>query len=173
MARNLPPHPNGRCAAHWEKSAEVAMNPFTGKPIVAPVDLSEASDRALAFAREMSTEPNQIVALHVGLPYTAVEPPYMDLIDEQGRRKELEESVRQRFEGDKYAGIRVEVRFGDPGTEITAFAKEVGAGLIVMPSHGRTGLAHLLVGSVAERVVRFAPCPVLVLRGMKRCQADR
>jgi nucleotide-binding universal stress UspA family protein len=142
------------------------MNPFTGKPIVAPVDLSEASDRSLAFAKELATEPQQIVALHVGLPYTAIEPPYMYLIDEQGRRKELEESVHRRYEGEKNNGIRIEVRFGDPGSEITSFAKETGAGLIIMPSHGRTGLAHLLVGSVAERVIRYAPCPVLVLRGL-------
>jgi nucleotide-binding universal stress UspA family protein len=142
------------------------MSPFAGKPIVAPVDLSEVSDRSLAVAREMATDPKQIVALHVGLPYTAVEQPYMDLIDERARRKELEESVRKRYEGDKFGGIRVEVRFGDPGSEIASFAKEIGSGLIIMPSHGRTGLAHLLIGSVAERVIRYAPCPVLVLRGL-------
>ena len=50
------------------------------------------------------------------------------------------------------------------GHEITTFAEENGAGLIVMPSHGRTGLAHIFIGSTAERVVRFSHCPVLVLR---------
>ena len=50
---------------------------------------------------------------------------------------------------------------------IANYAREQGAALIVMPSHGRTGLSHLLIGSVAERVVRYASCPVLVLRGMK------
>lgn len=143
------------------------MTPFKGKSIVAPVDLSEASDQALEFAMELATERNDIIALHVGLPYTVVEPTYMYLIDEEGRRRELEELVHKRFEGDRYVGIRIEVRFGDPGSEIATFAQEVGAGLIVMPSHGRTGLAHLLVGSVAERVIRYAPCPVLVLRGLK------
>ncbi|MEZ6094353.1 MAG: universal stress protein [Pirellulaceae bacterium] len=54
--------------------------------------------------------------------------------------------------------------FGDPGSEITRFAKENDAGLIVISSHGRTGVSRLLLGSVAERVVRLAPCPVLVLR---------
>jgi nucleotide-binding universal stress UspA family protein len=58
----------------------------------------------------------------------------------------------------------VEVRIGDPGAEIVKVATELKAGLIVMPSHGRTGLKHLLLGSVAERVVRTATCPVLVLR---------
>ncbi|HMO86266.1 MAG TPA: universal stress protein [Lacipirellulaceae bacterium] len=147
------------------------MNPFTGRSIVVPVDLSEASDRALAFAKELATEPKQIIALHVGLPYTAVEPPYMYLIDEQVRCRELKESVRQRYEGATYDGIRIEVRYGDPGSEIASFANEVGAGLIIMPSHGRSGLAHLLIGSVAERVIRYAPCPVLVLRGLSARQA--
>jgi nucleotide-binding universal stress UspA family protein len=148
------------------------MNPFANKPIVVPVDLSKVSDRALEYAREFAVDAAQLVAVHVGVPYAAIEPPYMYLMDEHRRRQELEDSVRQHFAGDKFRGVKVEVRFGDPGTEIAALAKEVGAGLIVMPSHGRTGLAHLLVGSVAERVVRLAPCPVLVLRGMKALFAE-
>jgi nucleotide-binding universal stress UspA family protein len=56
------------------------------------------------------------------------------------------------------------VAFGDPGQRITAYAEEVGADVIVMPSHGRTGLKRLLLGSVAERVLRLAHCPVLVLK---------
>ena len=113
----------------------------------------------------------QVVALHVGLPYIAVESPYMFLIDEEGRKKQLEEAVRERFVKDKYRNVRIEVRYGDPGHEIADFAREIGAGLIVMPSHGRTALSHLLIGSVAERVVRYAPCPVLVLRGIKAAKA--
>jgi nucleotide-binding universal stress UspA family protein len=147
------------------------MNTFANKPIVVPVDLSEASNWALDYARELADDPEQITALHVGVPYTPVEPPYMYLVDEASRKNELEESVHKHYADAKYAGIRVEVRYGDPGEEIADFARELGAGLIVMPSHGRTGLSHLLVGSVAERVVRFASCPVLVLRGLKAAQA--
>ena len=58
-------------------------------------------------------------------------------------------------------------RFGDPGHQIAQYAEEAKADLIVLPSHGRSGLQRLLIGSVAERVVRHAPCPVLVVRG--RC----
>lgn len=147
------------------------MNKFADKPIVVPVDLSEASDRALDYALEMASSPRDVVALHVGLPYSAVEPPYMFLIDEEGRKRQLEESVQDRFAHDKYRDVRIEVRYGDPGQEIANFARVLGAGLIVMPSHGRTGMSHLLVGSVAERVVRHASCPVLVLRGMKAASA--
>jgi nucleotide-binding universal stress UspA family protein len=51
--------------------------------------------------------------------------------------------------------------------EISRYAEEAGAELIVMPSHGRTGIKHFALGSVAERVLRRAPCPVLVLREEK------
>jgi len=64
------------------------------------------------------------------------------------------------------AGFLVE-RFvveGHPPTEIAHIAREMEADLIVMGTHGRTGMAHLFMGSVAERVVRTAPCPVLTLR---------
>jgi nucleotide-binding universal stress UspA family protein len=143
------------------------MNAFADKPILVPVDLSAASDRALDYALELATAPELVTALHVGLPYTAVEPPYMYLVDEQSRHDQLEAAVLERFAAPKYSDVHIEIRYGDPGHEIADFARESSAGLIVMPSHGRTGLAHLLVGSVAERVVRYAPCPVLVLRGLK------
>ena len=58
----------------------------------------------------------------------------------------------------------VEVAAGDPADTIVRVARERHADLIVMGTHGRTGLQHVLLGSVAEKVVRFAPCPVLTLR---------
>jgi len=58
----------------------------------------------------------------------------------------------------------VESLFGVPAETIADYAMATGAGLIVMGTHGRTGLAHLLMGSVAEQVVRTAPCPVLTVR---------
>lgn len=63
-------------------------------------------------------------------------------------------------------GLAVEYRleYGEPGTVILAVAQEINADLIVMATHGRTGLRRLLMGSVAEHIVRRAPCPVLTLR---------
>lgn len=58
----------------------------------------------------------------------------------------------------------LQVRVGSPAVEIVEYAKEINAGLIVIGTHGRTGLQHLLLGSVADRVVHVAPCPVLTVR---------
>jgi nucleotide-binding universal stress UspA family protein len=58
----------------------------------------------------------------------------------------------------------VEVAMGQPADTIVRVAQERGADLIVMSTHGRTGLQHVLMGSVAEKVVRLAPCPVLTVK---------
>lgn len=60
--------------------------------------------------------------------------------------------------------IHKEVREGTPFYEIVSFATETDVNLIVMGTHGHTGLAHVLLGSVTEKVVRKAPCPVLTVR---------
>jgi nucleotide-binding universal stress UspA family protein len=67
------------------------------------------------------------------------------------------------------AGVQVNpvVRHGKPYQEITEAAKERNADLVVIATHGRTGLQHTLLGSTAERVVRLAPCPVLVVRDVE------
>lgn len=142
------------------------MNPFAHKTIVVPVDLSQASNYALHFARTLTAGPSNIKAIHVGTPFAAIDPPYMYLADESTRQAELQSAVREFYAPFASQGCLFAVRYGDPADQITTYAKEVGASLIVMPSHGRTGLAHLLIGSVAERVVRHAQCPVLVLRGI-------
>ena len=76
----------------------------------------------------------------------------------------LLKSFRDLIPEDKYPGIKFTAYFGDPGSHIAKHATQVDAGLIVISSHGRTGLQRLFIGSVAERVVRMSPCPVLVLR---------
>jgi nucleotide-binding universal stress UspA family protein len=72
--------------------------------------------------------------------------------------------LRERLTDDKYASVTVHAVVGDAGREITELAEREGADLIVIPSHGYGFLKHMLLGSVAERVVRLAHCPVLVLR---------
>jgi nucleotide-binding universal stress UspA family protein len=77
-----------------------------------------------------------------------------------------QQSLEQAFQRVRAAGLdgEVMVLHGSPFEGIVSTARDQGVDLIVMGSHGRTGLPHLLLGSVAERVVRLAPCPVLVTR---------
>ncbi len=82
---------------------------------------------------------------------------------ERDARARLEQLARQRLEGK--APYEIIARSGDPAGVIIAAAAEFRADSIVMATHGRTGIGHLLLGSVAERVVREAPCPVLTVRG--------
>lgn len=76
-------------------------------------------------------------------------------------RTKLERLARQRIGGK--IRYEVDVMMGDPGVEVLRAAKRWGANLIVMATHGRKGLRHLVLGSVAEQVVRDASCPVLTV----------
>ncbi|MCI0465160.1 MAG: universal stress protein [Gemmataceae bacterium] len=139
---------------------------FTMSTILHPTDLSpmaeEAFQLACSLARDHST---RVIVLHVAAPPAigtfaeAVLPPDPDII-----RAEFEEQLRQTLVPP--LGIRVEYRieFGDPTPVIVQVVAETNSDLIVMGTHGRTGLGRLLLGSVAEQVVRQAPCPVVTVK---------
>jgi nucleotide-binding universal stress UspA family protein len=141
------------------------MKNFTAQPIIVPWDFSEMSKNALAKALELAESPAQLEVVHV-TPYpSTVEPSVIwGVYSEDLILKNLRESFRIVMAEGEFADVKFTPVFGDPGSEISKIAKERNAGLIVISSHGRTGLSHMLLGSVAERVVRLAPCPVLVLR---------
>lgn len=141
------------------------MRNFNDVPIVAPIDFSAEADQAVATAIELAGTAKQVTVVHVTPPILIVEPVVVyETVSDEERRANLELALQKRYSSHEYEGVNIEVRIGDPGSEIVKVANERKAGLIVMPSHGRTGLTHLLLGSVAERVVRTAACPVLVLR---------
>ena len=141
------------------------INHIGEHPIVAPIDFTEEADRGVLFALSLANSPELVTALHVAPPLAAFEPGVVwDMVSDQDRLGRLKEVFNQRYHDERYRGIKFAVRFGEPAHEISDFAQELNAGLIVMPSHGRTGFSHMVMGSVAERVVRFAHCPVLVLK---------
>jgi nucleotide-binding universal stress UspA family protein len=137
--------------------------------VVVPFDFSRHSVRALEQAIELASGQDPcIVLLHVLVLNDRVYPYNLFLTDELvGRSREAAEKAlvewRTRCEA---AGLRVEVRVsrGRPWELIPEVAEEVGADLIVMGTRGHTGLKHAVLGSVAERTLARAPCPVLVLR---------
>ena len=79
-----------------------------------------------------------------------------------GGEKQLAEMAREDI--GNAAPVETHIRPGPPASEIVAMAKELNVDIIVIATHGRTGLKHVLLGSVAEHVIRRAPCPVLVVR---------
>jgi len=122
---------------------------------------------AVEVALELAAKPNDIHVVHVIPPIIAAEPGVIwDTIDDASRIVHAREEMKTKLEA--YAeGMELNVGVGDPGHIVCDLAEEVHAGLIVIPSHGRTGISRMVLGSVAERVVRHAHCPVLVLKKSK------
>jgi nucleotide-binding universal stress UspA family protein len=139
------------------------------KCVVVPIDFSEQSRKGLETARELVDEIGHLHAIHV-LPKIPVAEPGVvwTSIDDEARAQHAKMAFREGFAAGPFCKADFHVRIGDAGSEIAKFAEQLQADLIVMPSHGRSGVGRLLIGSVAERVLRLAHCPVLVLRGLSR-----
>ena len=141
------------------------MSGFQAKTIVASVDFSDESFAALSTAVDIASSPSDVHVIHVIPQLNVAEAGVIWLeIDESTRKQHAAEALRKGLTDEKYSQVQMDVEVGDPGHRVTDFAKRISADLIVMPSHGRTGLSHMLIGSVAERVVRLSHCPVLVLK---------
>jgi nucleotide-binding universal stress UspA family protein len=163
-----------RCLPSVFKQGIVRFVPTFNK-ILAPTDFSEDSQLALTYAVTLAQKfSSEIVVVHVDQPLAPVmvselnpglDVSTMNRIAEEGRMLALKEldaaTARLRESGLKVRGL---MRVGAPFLEIINAAQSEAADLIVMGTHGRTGLAHVLIGSVAERVVNKAPCPVLTVR---------
>ena len=140
--------------------------------ILLPVDFSAHSDRAIEYAMTIGTHFGACVEL-----FHVVEDPFESggwgsevyMSDLDGLRERALEDAKVRLETCRSSipagsfAVVATVRMGHVAQTIVDYAKTVQADLIVMGTHGRTGLAHLIIGSVAERVVRLAPCPVLTV----------
>ena len=141
------------------------MNWLPRKNVVIPVDFSDDSFASLETAREMAEEPSSLHVIHVLPNLEATEPGVIwQTIDDASRRQHAKDALIEELQKRQWDGMNVEVLIGDPGHEIADYAEKIDAGLVVVASHGRGGIRHLLLGSVAERVVRLAHCPVLVLK---------
>ncbi|MCS6851906.1 MAG: universal stress protein [Gemmataceae bacterium] len=142
------------------------------KRILVPTDFSKFSQRALAYAAAFAEKFGaEVYLLHVVQDLAlfipdmiTVSPPLAPSVDQltaaarDAFQRLIEENRLDRLT------LHCEVREGTPFYEIIRFAKEADIDLIIMGTHGHTGLAHVLLGSVTEKVVRKAPCPVLTVR---------
>lgn len=148
--------------------------------ILAPTDLSDSSKAGVKYALEMAASVGaEVLILHVAhyedeFPYplgigeaaTAYVP--AQSFDEymHERRQALERFVDENFSDlTNKLKVSTEVDVGAADETILEKAGQVAADLIVMATHGRTGIGHMLLGSITEHVVRRAPCPVLSVRG--------
>ena len=141
------------------------------KHIVATTDLSPESFAAVQYAAHLAEgQGAKLTILHVPqtttLMFTDFAPPVdllsLDRTIETAARETLESWVHRHVKSK--VGVRVVIREGVTHEVICKAAEDTGANLIVMATHGRKGIGHVILGSVTERVLRGAPCPVLVVR---------
>jgi nucleotide-binding universal stress UspA family protein len=148
------------------------MNTITCKQILCPVDFSDFSDYAMRYAALLAQKfEARLTLLHVvapilvPLPGDALVPPMR-----QADLADIADACRERLTrtagdlAEKGIAVACQVTSGVPYLEIIRVAEELHADMIVMGTHGRSGLVHLMIGSVAERVVRKAPCAVLTVK---------
>jgi len=138
--------------------------------ILVPLDVSQHADRALAYAIAWGRELHaHLTLLHV---IQSVSPMGVDTVPAlpAAHLKTLENELTRHMQGYlqrvEEAGVQGELvmAHGDPCGETIEIVKARRVDLIIMGSHGRTGFRHLLMGSMAEKVMRLAPCPVLIVR---------
>ncbi len=133
--------------------------------VLIPIDFSELSYQAIAPAKEYVEDVLSLKLIHVLAPLHPADPAAMwnTLTDDEQKQK-VRDFLHNKLGEIGYKGVQVKIAIGDPSTKIVDYAQEIQADLIVMPSHGRKGVSRFLLGSVAERVVRLSPCPVLILK---------
>ncbi len=139
--------------------------------ILLPTDFSECSAEAAGVARSLAEHfLSRVLVLHVLDQPATLDPMFrgdipLELLRgrmEQFARESMDAFLSRHFSG--FENFDTMLSTGIPYREIIGKAREVGAELIVIGTHGRTGVEHVLFGSTAEKVVRMAPCPVLSVR---------
>lgn len=149
------------------QSARVAIDV---RRILVPVDFSEHAQRVIEWATHLAEEHGSKVILlhayHLPVEFQQLEGAYLPQDFWANVKSEAQQSLSTYAEQITRAGVEVEtvVREGYPATVIEEEAERQQADLIVIGTRGLSGLKHLLLGSIAERVVQKAPCPVLTVK---------
>ena len=146
------------------------------KKILCPTDFSENSEHALKYALMLAAlSQAELILLHAVEPliYPQSSELFEPIVDEVALTMKMEAAFQKQLEEqvenlkDQYSKITGKLVTGNTFLEIIQAARDEQADMIVMGTHGRTGMAHVLIGSVAEKVVREAPCPVLTVKHPK------
>jgi universal stress protein A len=154
-------------------ASRTALTPFRLKRILVPIDFSDCTRKALRYAIPLAKEHEAAITLLYVVPpgFSAGE---YGGIDYAALQRDARATAEQELAALAVEEVRSEVpadtsvACGSPAFEIIEAAKSLPADVIVISTHGRTGLKHMLLGSVTEHVVCRAPCPVLVVRESER-----
>jgi len=131
--------------------------------VLCPVQFDQNSTAALGNAKEIAQKNRgKLFVLHVVSPQAF----RVGGLGITAHEKKVAEQEMARLRGEKLSDVEHEtiVLIGNPAEEIVKGEHQYGIDLVVMATHGRTGVSHLVLGSVAERVVRESECPVLTIR---------
>ena len=139
--------------------------------ILVPTDFSDCSAAAADLAAQLARQLGAAVEVVTVVDTSPLLEAYGDVAYREERIADIRGQAGRKLDAFTEAhcagieSVRSQVRDGNTLDEILEAARETGSELIVMGTHGRTGLAHLLIGSIAEKVVRHSPLPVLTVRG--------
>ena len=148
---------------------------FNIKNIIVPTDFSKLSQSAFDYAKDLAEKMESTIHIIYVLEKT---PPFLAAksldVSEEELMKSMEKEadkhlskIANLFMEDSSVKIVKVLRKGIDYEEIVNYAKEINADLIVLATHGRTGILHTLLGSVAEKVIRYSKCPVLVIKSIE------
>ena len=141
---------------------------MNAKKILFPTDFSTAAEAGRAEAESLARDRQAtLIVLHVQEPVMGLAGP-LDYATLEQTSEMLKKMLHDATPVDKTIRVEPRLTMGEPATEIVRVANEENVDLIVMGTHGRTGLSRFFMGSVAEQVIRHATCPVLTYRARKR-----
>src|SRR5262245_60035685 len=151
---------------HWLEIKFPREPAFTFKRILAPIDFSEASRKALCYAASFARQfDGATTLLHVVEPPPYPEFGYAPVPLQEAKRKQAAQEKLERLRNEPPLNLALcadaGIRTGNASHEIVSHATDEKTDLIILSTHGHTGLVHMLLGSTTEKVVRHAPCPVL------------
>lgn len=137
------------------------------RAILHPTDFSPSSDFAKSLAWSLARDHGaRLIVLHIAAPPAVMHGEIVAPLAGGGYKDNAWKALRRLQWPDDSVSVELLVESGDPAKEILRLAREIPCDLIVIGTHGRTGLGRLLMGSVAEQVVRKAACPVVTVKSL-------
>lgn len=135
------------------------------KTVVVPIDFSDASINAVKTAMDCAVRPDGVRVIHVLPPLSLLtQGSLASVLSDESHMETARQALDNFVLEHGFHGVTTVIMIGNAGGAIVDYAMKCGADMIVIPSHGYSGFKRALVGSTAERVLRHAHCPVLVLK---------